>query len=370
MAAKVSPLTKRQAVLLDRLVAFCERCSSLDLPLRVAKVIGYGSFFRGKDRPGDVDLFVVTGEDHPLFDRFRGIVKGRLGREGGPSTPAERMRSIAEADPDVAESAEVFARWLDGFSDAMLYDHRSIVDQLFAHHPQRFARRMLHAGLPGIRARLDRDYPEATTEVVYEIWSPERPDVRSNVEQVWASDRRADLIAELRSFVDQGRPHLLQIVVLNRIADRLARSRIRAVDEDLERVWKRFDDWVLSHEFGFDPKLCVLATDRLLSGEDCDGHPDPPGLEAPGCDSLGTEEIGTLVEERRQGLKRLYDRAYVLRLSTNFLALWCFFDKRDSKLRRWEYVTTRVTEGIPASEVKPRAVQEILDAEAKRIGLG
>ena len=193
--------------------------------------------------------------------------------------------------------------------------------------------------------------------------------MRSNLGLIWASDRRADLIAELRSFERQARPNRLQIAILNRIADRLARSRIKVVEGDLERVWERYDAWIRSHDLGFDPKLCVLATDSLLSGRDCEGHPDPPGFEALDYNALGTEEIGVLVEEWRQDLKRLHDRAYVLRLSTNFLALWCFLDKRGSKLRRWDYVTTRVTESITAREIGPRAVREILETEAKRLGL-
>ena len=371
MASKASSPTRRQAVLLERLVTFCERCGSPDLPFRVLRVIGYGSFFRRKDRPGDVDLFVLTGENHPLYERFEGLVKDELSRGGEGLMPADRMRSIASGDPDpaVSQAAGMFAHWLDGFSDAMLYEHRSIVDRLFAHHPQRFARRLLHSGLPGIRARLDRDYPEPASEVVHEIWSPEQPDVVRSVERIWSRDQRDDLISELRSFEEQARPFLIQIAILNRIADRLTRSRIRVVEREEGRVWDRYNDWLRSHDFGVDAKLCVQATDRLLDRHSCEGQPDPPGLETIGSEALGDEGLASLVEAKRQGLKLLYDRAYVLRISTNYLALWCFLDKDTSKLGKRRYVTKSVTEGIPAREVKPRSVRAILDSEFDRLGI-
>jgi hypothetical protein len=371
MASKASSLTKRQAVLLDRLVTFCERCGSSGLPFQVLKVIGYGSFFRRKERPGDVDLFVITGENHALYERFEEMVKGGLVRRGKRLAPADRMRLIASSHPDsaVSEAAGMFSEWLDGFSDAMLYDHKSIVDRLFAYHPQRFATRMLHAGLPGIRARLDRDYPRPASEVIHEIWSPQSPNVTKSVERIWSGDQREDLIAELRSFEEQSRPHLIQIAILNRISDRLARSRIRIVDRGESHLHDRYNDWLRSHDFGFDAKLCVEATDRLLDRPSCEGHPDPPGFETIDGEALGSDELANLVEEKRQGLKLLYDRAYVLRISTNYLALWCFLDKGKSKLGKRRYVMTSVTEGIPQNAVKPRLVRAILESELDRLGM-
>src|SRR5207253_10012124 len=114
-------MTKRQGVLLDRLVAFCQRCGSPDLPMKVVRVMGYGSFFRGKDRPADVDLRVVVGERHSDFERFVEIVDEKLERETPDDTPAERMRQFALAHPDPAirRAADRFASWLTGTTDRM-----------------------------------------------------------------------------------------------------------------------------------------------------------------------------------------------------------------------------------------------------------
>ena len=113
MSAHVSATTKRQAVLLERLVTFCERCGSPDLPMRVDRVIGYGSFFRGKERPADVDLLVVVGARHPDFERFSAIVE-KLEKEMPTDIPADRIRKFAcaHSDPAIRASADLFCSWL------------------------------------------------------------------------------------------------------------------------------------------------------------------------------------------------------------------------------------------------------------------
>ncbi|WP_145274068.1 hypothetical protein [Tautonia plasticadhaerens] len=54
----------------------------------------------------------------------------------------------------------------------------------------------------------------------------------------------------------------------------------------------------------------------------------------------------------------------------NYLARWCFLDKRSSRRRWWDYVTTRVVGDIPAREIRLKAVRESLEAETGRLGLG
>jgi len=281
------------------------------------------------------------------------------------------MRSIAasDTDPVVAQAAGMFAGWLEGFSDAMLFDHKTIVDELFAHEPQRFARRILHAGLPGIKAQLDRDFHESASKVVHEIWSPEKPDVRATVERIWSSDQRRSFIKELCSFQEQARPFLLQIAILTQVADHLARSRMKVVDTEEVVALARYNEWLKSHEFGYRADLCQMATDRMLRRDDCEEHRSPPGLEPLNPDALETDELKRLVDEKRQGLKHLYNRAFVLRVSTNHLALWCFLDKRRTRFNKWEYLLMRVTEAIPTSEVKPKLVREILNKELERLGM-
>jgi hypothetical protein len=82
-----------------------------------------------------------------------------------------------------------------------------------------------------------------------------------------------------------------------------------------------------------------------------------------------TEELARIVEQKRQELKDLYDRACVLRIFTNFLALWQFRDKKHGRRSRAWYLNARVTHAIPQREVPPAKVGAILHEEIERLGL-
>lgn len=122
-------MTKRQAVLLERLVTFCGRCGSPDLPMKVDCVIGYGSFFRGKPNPDDVDLIAMVSRRHPGFERFCDLVDKDLRTRRGEATPRDRMRRLARAhpDPEVQRLADVYAAWLGDVSDHWLYEQTTIL---------------------------------------------------------------------------------------------------------------------------------------------------------------------------------------------------------------------------------------------------
>lgn len=65
-------MTPRQKVLLERLKTLCDRASSGTLlPARVVSVWGYGSYFRSKERPREVDLDIVIDRSGPGFDLWR-----------------------------------------------------------------------------------------------------------------------------------------------------------------------------------------------------------------------------------------------------------------------------------------------------------
>ena len=53
-----SGFSKRQLVLLERLEKVCQRAAADDLPVRIEEVWGFGSFFRLKESPQDLDLAI------------------------------------------------------------------------------------------------------------------------------------------------------------------------------------------------------------------------------------------------------------------------------------------------------------------------
>jgi hypothetical protein len=369
MNKKVPRISKRQSVLLDRLVAFCERCGSLDLPLRITRIYGYGSFFRRKDRPADVDLTVLCGERHPLFERFVKLVEDDLDESCPALPPNERMRRLADChpEPEIQDASPMFSSWLEGVSDHMLFGQQTILGQTNKLSAHFYTQRLLHLSLPGIRGKLTSFNASHSAKVVHEIWSPEQTDVRAAVGRIWARDQRDDLLTEARWFEEQARPYLLQIAVLQRITDRLLRSRIKVVEGE---VWGHFDAWLKRADLGFPADLCVKATNRVLGDFGRDVLPDPPDYDPPDFESLDTDGLAAVVEDKRQGLIRLRERVVVLRLATKYLAYWAFFDKKQPVgVGRERYLIEKVMESISKGEIKPVVVQEILFAELQRSGL-
>lgn len=62
--------TKRQQVLLGRLQVLLDRIAAWPLPLDIAEVLGFGSFFRQKAKPRDLDLEIRWSEQTRLYEGF------------------------------------------------------------------------------------------------------------------------------------------------------------------------------------------------------------------------------------------------------------------------------------------------------------
>jgi|GEM_PF-5643849 len=363
MAEKAFPVSKRQTVLLDRLVAFCERCGSPDLPVRVSQVIGYGSFFRGKEAPNDIDAVVVAPEDHPLFEKFIGIVSDRIGRRHVAS-PAEEMRRIAaeHPDPEVAESASPFSDWLRGISFETLFEARNIIQQMARFEAPRFAERVLADGLPRIRFHVHRRDGFITAKVKHVVWTPDRPDVRANVERIWGSDNRDALRAEAEWFEKQARHYLLVNEVLVRVTRRLAHDRI---SEPGRRLDEKVQSWANRTDIGFPHELVSnILRERLSIGEDI---PDPPGYEEPRFDAMDADALGAEVEEKRKALRRLMDRERVLSVIARCLMHRQFVDRKALRQPLRDFLLEAIEERMYRRELNLKRMQAIIEEEIERV---
>lgn len=369
-------MTKRQAVLLVWLVTFCARCGSPDLPMKVDRVIGYGSFFRGEPNPDDVDLLAMVGRLHHGFERFRDLVEKDQKQGRRDAAPDERMRRLARQhpDPEVRRLADVYATWLEGLSDRWLYEQSTVIGNLLKISPFVYERRILHRGLPRIRAKVTNYEGEiGSVKVEHEIWTPDQADVKAVVERIWGADHRGELIREAEWFEEQSRPHLLQIAILDRVAARLRASRIRvdaaSADAHDRQAVERFRAWLEHQDLGFPAELCVRATQEILDDDADDAMPEPPGYGPPDFASLETTDLARVVEEKRQSLWELRRRVYVLRLVVICLAMSCFRDKRRCGGRRGWHIVGEASEAILRRDIPPDKAMEMLDAEVERLGL-
>jgi hypothetical protein len=193
--------TKRQKTLITRLVRLGEMVSNNLLPLNVTEILGFGSFFRGKTSPKDVDLMVRhSGSHDPQFQEFMKLVAmirkdvalQRRYREPQLALGEAFDKSKAGMLPgllDHSEKRAIFLSWLDGYSWRMLFP-ATVNEQVEIDFPWRYTRRLLQRSVPSLNVVLALG-PEADplnvglrTGFAVSIWSPRQRDMEANLREV------------------------------------------------------------------------------------------------------------------------------------------------------------------------------------------
>lgn len=198
-------LAEKQRVLLDRLRTFGNWLSQGKLPVEVLEVRGFGSFFRGKTKPRDVDLVIRRAGDTADFRLFSKLLDkatyGRYSREF--STPQAALLKVFDQHYshflpgmiDMTAQRHLFEQWIEGYSWAMLYDttiHRHIT----LRSSTEIARRLMKRHLPNVnipmwlgpKEPIEKCGLHAGFTVL--VWSREKPDIQANVETALAQDQR------------------------------------------------------------------------------------------------------------------------------------------------------------------------------------
>lgn len=210
--------TRRQKLLLSRLAELGEHLQQRTLPVNVVEVIGFGSFFRGKSSPKDVDLlFRCNREASPRFATFLRLL-GQI--RATPSYRKENREPLgallsayeeAEAGlpSDGVDHRALFAEWLHGYSWNMLCP-TTFIGQLGCTDPTTFTKRLLRRCLPNLNVfgylGPTPEPEDATLRAGFleSIWTPARPDLIANVEEALAPERvRSNTVKEWRNFEKQ-----------------------------------------------------------------------------------------------------------------------------------------------------------------------
>lgn len=207
-----STLTKRQRVLLDRLLGLGNWLSEERLPLQVTEVYGFGSFFRGKPNPRDVDLVFRRADDTAEFRLFSKLLHKATYDEGPRKFPTPQAALLSVVDrrcsgclpgmDDTKRLRCLFGQWISGYSWAMLCARLSrygslptsvdITERLVKRH----FRGLSVATWLGSKETIKNSALRAGFSVL--VWSREQSDIRSNVEIALAHDqRRPAVLADL-----------------------------------------------------------------------------------------------------------------------------------------------------------------------------
>lgn len=295
-------LTSRQKLLLSRLVALGQEARDRRLPVEVVEIIGFGSFFRGKERPKDVDLLIrCTREFSRAFAAFRTILE-TVARD--PRNQIEFDRPLPafldEYDKRHAgmlsgldlgdDERDLFASWLEAYSWPMLFP-KSVAEACGWDDPFGFTRRLLRRTLPNLNVAY-YIYPETTPEQIglragftEMIWSRESPDMEANVLEVLQPHRSfANARKELQGFDRQLFRQRATLTLLERLAGG-GGGKVQEVDSELRRV--------------------LLMDDTLMSEAEIlkeSGH----SYQCPDFSDVAPGDLGPLAERLRDEVKNLW----------------------------------------------------------------
>lgn len=205
--------SKRQQVLIERLVRFGTAVQERRLPLKVCEVLGFGSFFRGKPNAKDVDLVIRhTGLENQQFTDFHAYVEEirhnkqlrdryATPREAFIAAYRSKRQNMFPGFVDDDEQVNVYASWLDGYSWSMLFP-RTVASQSTCDLPQSYMYRFMRRNFPNLNIALavgpngDAYLPALRTGFLVSIWLPERTDIRANIEHSLQPEQVARAIAD------------------------------------------------------------------------------------------------------------------------------------------------------------------------------
>ncbi|QDT24353.1 hypothetical protein [Gimesia chilikensis] len=210
-------LTKRQKTLFDRLVTLGEWANTGELPYHPLEILGFGSFFRGKRNPNDIDLIFRIPKEHlPEFDEFVQLlyeIRNDWDLEERNANPHDALVELrTNEDQRVANfSDSVFRKylnWIKPYSWNMLrpndiHQHNEIAS------PYAYSKRMIKMNLPKLNVvsylspeeeKMKRD--GLRCGFVVSIWSKDSPDTVSNLKRLLSEECVVQNLARELAYFD------------------------------------------------------------------------------------------------------------------------------------------------------------------------
>ena len=320
-------LTTRQRLLMKRLVRLGDMANDNELPVRPTEIRGFGSFFRGKPRPHDVDLLIKEDfrTKKPEFECLIKVLK-RINYdwdlENQFQTPRDAIAELVSTqDLRISEIAdldiELLKRWISPYSWNMLRPQTMAAQSAFD-SPRAYTNRMLKGELPNINV-LSFMGPSDGDKLLgmrcgftVRVWSIENPDTKANLDELMTeTSMRKNALVERAFFLTQipmmtasVRFHEAEIALLKRLPTQQPATR---------DPWRWFDDFSKGHPDLAAATLELERTRNVRNGvEECDVADDGSPLI----------ELATEVDRLRKKLKHLYAREEQLESLRNTLAYY------------------------------------------------
>ena len=298
-------LAKRQRVLVERLQTLCDRAFTWTFPTRIEEVWGFGSFFRLKGDPKDLDLGLKCSGDNSAWLRYRELVMKSVStaserRDSYPS-PGDALREEVMKSPDGEKVWPVYSKWVEGLTWGAI--EREFVPGM-AYGWETITRQMLTKGLPRIQvasfAGVGQKFP-LVTEALTLVWSRSKPDVRSNLLASFGEGSLKDrLVVELVGFDSQ----LSSVGFELSVRTRLYKSLIPVRPEEFppESDYRARHDWLVSKAQKLFPVKDQDRVKKLFESRSLFDEEAPAQKRGHEGDSYRTKDVKDLqeVSERKR----------------------------------------------------------------------
>lgn len=313
-------LTDRQQLLFDRLVTLGDWATKGELPMRVLEIRGFGSFFRGKPRPQDVDLLIrIQRPEHlPEFDLFVGLLKQircDWDLEERYDTPMRAIAALASASDERLNGISPphikrFLNWVESYSWKMLRP-QTIHGQCSFSGPEDYAKRMIKKTLPNLNVfqfmnprETDQKPSGLRCGFTVSIWSEDRPNTADNLTALMTETAmRSNAIRELAYFEVQHQEisalvayHEAEIELLQRIPKRKKKA---------DCSWTWFNAFSTDHS-----DLAEVSTALKLAQQNSNEFVEQKWGRATSSSepTLSLTKLASQVDKQRKGIKRLFIR--------------------------------------------------------------
>lgn len=333
-------MTPRQKVLLERLKTLCDRASSDTLlPARAVSVWGYGSYFRSKERPRDVDLDIVIDRSGPGFDLWRLLYDNFDEAAHGYDDPKVGIKRyfsrLYEGEPGVRKSVqETIDLWLEGYTWSIFAK-----DHNFPPTAEFILERVLTRGLPGVHifkamASLDEIKQSSKAKEFVLVWDREHPDVEANVKASLGEDALSKRVAEETNTVRaQLAAYLFEEKVVTKLFKGLVELHERPPTLDFDG-WERWLQNAAEDEFGSSEAVTTTLS-NIRAGW-------PASVTAVSASGVPEMPVEKLREELRDALRRVEVEREAVK------AIIYYYGERKEPERRWrEYVAALAMKNSP-----------------------
>ncbi len=362
----MSELTPRQAKLKEKLETFCDRVMCWPLPLKIEEIWGFGSFFRLKDIPTDIDLVLKYSTRNPSYETFESILHKSLKLVSTIESPKEAFTHVAKQELAKGEFDTLmpaFTQWIERFTWDIIFGGIMSIPQA-AINEETITKRVLVHELKGLQifkiVSMQQSLDWLNAESIHKVWDRAYPDAPANLGAILSPETvRATRIKEARNFARQISSHRQEYDILAMLI-----SHIRAL-KSASAGRENFEKILSKKTAEKHPDMPKKTTDQIIRNITL-ARPNEraiPPLETPDeYQALSDPKIKECVEKKRLELKCVYKSVIVARKTLHHL-----YDLKSTpkteRLQKFgddELTAWRVISDIPKKQVDEDAIRKTL----------